>query len=212
MLDTSFNASGPRPGVVRLDFGHDAEASAVTVDGNGNYVVVGSLQGNGVPPRGSTGPFQSGGVFVARFTPAGVLDTTFGNNGVVFFNSLTGSSDYNGFRAVAIDATGNIVAPGNASPINAGTFGNLVARFTPNGALDPTFGGGNGWVKVQGLVGGDSIAIQPDGAIVTGGTAGDTTATMGSPLNVSCPMDRSTRRSTARACLFMSFRTPTTAP
>lgn len=181
VLDTSFNAGGPQPGIVRLDFGQNAQASAVTIDGNGNYVIVGSLQ-SGFLPRMSTGPFQSGGVFVARYTPAGVLDTTFGNHGVFFSSTLTGSSDANGFSAVAIDAAGNIVASGSAAPISEGTFGNLVARFTPNGTLDPTFGGGNGWVKVQGLVGGDSIAIQPDGAIVTGGSAGDANGDYGFAL------------------------------
>lgn len=172
VLDTSFNAGGPQRGVVRLDFGQDAEAAAVTVDGNGNYVVVGSLHG-GFIPRISIGAFQSGGVFVARYTPAGVLDTTFGSNGVVFFNTLTGADDYNGFSAVAIDSAGNIVASGSAAPISEGIFGNLIARFRPDGTLDPTFGGGSGWEKVQGLIGSDSIAIQPDGKIVAGGTAGD---------------------------------------
>jgi uncharacterized delta-60 repeat protein len=178
-LDTSFNHVGRQPGVVTLDLGQNAEASGVLVDANGNYLIVGSLKGAFYPPL-TESPAGSNGVFVARFTPAGALDPTFGTNGVVSFASMTGNGDLDEFRALTLDASGNIVVVGDAQPAIPGNIqANVVARFTPTGALDTTFGGGKGWIEVQGLERGDSVAIQPDGAIVEGGYADDGTGNYG---------------------------------
>jgi uncharacterized delta-60 repeat protein len=166
-------------GFATLDLGQNAEASGVVVDANGNYVIVGSLKGAFYPPVGDP-PAGSNGVFLARFTPAGALDPTFGTNGVVSFASMTGNGDLDEFRALALDASGNIVVAGDAQlPIPGNIQANVVARFTPTGALDTTFGGGKGWIEVQGLERGDSVAIQPNGAIVEGGYADDGTGNYG---------------------------------
>jgi uncharacterized delta-60 repeat protein len=155
--------------VVRLDLGQNAEAVGVVVDGQGNYVVAGALAYTNVPP----GPVTAGisnGVFLARYTPAGVLDPTFGTNGIAQYSTISGSTKTM-FKALALDGSGNIVVGGDVS--SAGTYGSLVARFTPTGALDSTFGGGNGWVSVtsNGVVNSCSLAIQPDGSILLGGAA-----------------------------------------
>lgn len=167
-LDTTFNAHGPHPGTLTLDLGERAVIFGVALDGQGNIIVVGTLNPNG------SGPFAGGGgsdgVFVARFTAAGALDPTFGSGGVVLDHSLTGVvATYGGslddFNAVTLDTAGNLVVAG----FNA-QLGDLVARFTPTGALDPTFGNGAGWVADGGLYRGLSVAIQPaTGAIDVGG-------------------------------------------
>jgi hypothetical protein len=51
-------------------------------------------------------------VLVVRITSAGVLDTTFANQGVLETDNLTTSRTYD---AVAIDAVGRILVAGNAS-------------------------------------------------------------------------------------------------
>ena len=62
--------------------------------------------------------------------PDGSLDRAFGRNGVVV-TPFSGNVEVD---ALAIDASGRIVAAGGGS----GYF--ALARYTPNGALDPTFG------------------------------------------------------------------------
>ena len=119
------------------------------------------------------GGFTSGpggdAVFVARFTAGGSLDPAFGIGGVVRLSTLPGStappgSDNIAFDAVALDAAGNIVVAGSIYDP-----GGIVARFTPSGALDPSFGG-SGWVSSGTLWRGLAVAVRPDtGAIVVSG-------------------------------------------
>jgi len=67
---------------------------------------------------------------VLRYTPAGVLDTTFGANGIaVLPSSFTGSS-------MAVDSSNRIVIAGDTVSTNE----LAAARLTANGALDTTFG------------------------------------------------------------------------
>jgi uncharacterized delta-60 repeat protein len=170
-LDTSFNSSGPQRGVIRLDFGQDADAQALVVDGNGNYLVSGTLNTTSYAGQGSN---TSNGVFIARFTPAGVLDPTFGNGGIRLVSSLSGDWDH--FNAMTLDASGNIVVAGTSMPSGSVPPDHppeiLLARFTPSGNLDSTFGSGAGFVT-QGVALGYSVAIDPrSGAILVGAESG----------------------------------------
>lgn len=175
-LDTSFNHGGAKPGVVKLDFGQAAEAESVVVDGQGNYLVAGTLNASS-SPGGPTIP--SNGVFLARYTASGVLDPSFGVGGVMSVSTLTGNADH--FHAMALDTSGNIVVTGAVTPQVSGYASTLVARYTTAGALDATFGSGTGFVtaappapSVGSL--GYSVAIEPGtGAIVVGGYAYDNT-------------------------------------
>lgn len=101
----------------------------------------------------------------------GDLDPTFGAQGVALATTALGD----GPRALAVDAAGRIVAVGDAvSGPEASVF--LVARFTPEGELDPSFDG-DGLRAVGFSYGGvtndhaTSVAIQPDGKIVVAGYA-----------------------------------------
>lgn len=87
----------------------------------------------------------------------------------------------------AFDAQGNLLATGQVAPgtDSATDYAAVVARFTPAGALDTTFGGGAGFVTKNLAVGTNGelcrgIVIQSDGKIViscsvehTGGDARD---------------------------------------
>jgi uncharacterized delta-60 repeat protein len=71
--------------------------------------------------------------FVARLTPRGALDRTFGINGVASVRDARGG-------AVAIDAQGRVLlAGGSAGSRSNPTGGFLVARFTARGRLDRSY-------------------------------------------------------------------------
>ncbi len=137
-LDTSFGTSG----VVTISNGVALEsARGVLRDGTG-YLVVGTL-------RGSTSGNPDVGI--ARLTSAGVLDTSFGTNGLVTRDN--GQWEY--VEGVTRDAMGRIVVAGRTSATGTGPHDVFVARVNVNGTLDATFGTG-GWFTWNG--GGDEGA------------------------------------------------------
>lgn len=84
---------------------------------------------------------------LVRYLPNGTLDTSFGSNGLTsaLLNDLLNvpcSVDVNG---ITLQSDGKIVVCGNL--FNSSNFYDLyVARFLSNGNLDPSFGGGLGYV------------------------------------------------------------------
>lgn len=97
----------------------------------------------------------------------GDLDPTFGVGGKVLTEFL-GPTTSNAY-AVAVQPDGKVVAGGSARVQQGGTsFG--LARYHPDGSLDPSFGTGG---QVTTVVGGyiEALAVQPDGRIVAAGTA-----------------------------------------
>jgi uncharacterized delta-60 repeat protein len=120
-LDTSFGHQG---GVV-TDFRNIAPSvtpSDVAIETNGNIIVAGqAVQLN--PTAFLPGP----GLFaLARYTPTGALDGTFGTGGKVV--TSFGKNATAGIAAIAIDSEGRLVAVGNVSSgSNAGSI--AVARY-----------------------------------------------------------------------------------
>src|SRR5262249_27008903 len=99
---------------------------------------------------------------------AGTLDLSFGAKGkvsTVFAGALNGVA-----QATALQSDGKIVAAGSANSASGTQF--ALARYQPDGSLDPTFGGGG---QVLTNFGGSAFAggvvIQPDGKIVAVGTS-----------------------------------------
>ena len=107
---------------------------------------------------------------LARFNPDGTADTSFGDAGRV---TLTADETGPVF-ALAVDDEGRIVAGGQTRPVGSADFDDFsVVRYLPTGALDPSFGV-DGRVRRDVRGGSDvvsSLALQPDGAIVVGGTS-----------------------------------------
>jgi uncharacterized delta-60 repeat protein len=105
---------------------------ALTLQSDGKIVVVGNTE------------LAGGGenFVVARFNPNGSPDSTFGSGGVVT-TAFPGASATEIAAAVLQQPDGKILvggtaqAPGRTSP----SLGAL-ARYNPNGSLDPTFGSG----------------------------------------------------------------------
>jgi uncharacterized delta-60 repeat protein len=120
-LDTSFGHQG---GVV-TDFSSIAPSltpSDMAIETNGNIIVAGqAVQLN------STAFLPTPGVFaLARYTPTGALDSTFGTGGKVV--TSFGTNAMAGIAAVAIDSEGRLVAAGNvASGSNPRSI--AVARY-----------------------------------------------------------------------------------
>jgi uncharacterized delta-60 repeat protein len=118
----------------------------------------------------------AGAVFVlgaGAANAAGGLDPNFGGDGRVTTDLTSGLDQGN---AVAIQADRKIVVAGVAAG-GGGRF--ALARYNPDGSLDTSFGGGDGWVTTNFTPDADAaraVAIQGDGMIVVaGGTTRDKT-------------------------------------
>ncbi len=153
-LDPTFGSDG----TVTISFGDGLSGLDAFEQSNGDIVVL--AQTAFVNDFGT-------GIGLARFTSAGVLDTTFGTSGttVTTFPNIT--FDPFGF---AVQTNGDILVGGIVGNSSGQTeFG--LARYTSNGVLDTTFGTGG---LVTTLVGTrpdapSAMLLQPNGQIVMGG-------------------------------------------
>jgi uncharacterized delta-60 repeat protein len=141
-LDATFGSGG----TVLTSFGGPlAAAFDAAIQPDGKIVVVG----------------DAGGAFgVARYNPNGSLDATFGSGGLVT-TSFDGSGQGEG---VAVQPDGKIVVVGL---VNGGEG---VARYNPDGSLDPTFGASGKAVFPGG--GAFELALTSTGKIIVGGATG----------------------------------------
>lgn len=136
----------------------DAEAADVAIQPNGKIVVVG----------------YSGGSFaIVRYNKNGTLDTTFSGDG----KQTTSFTSFGGARAsaVLIQPNGKIVAAGSART-SAAKSDFALARYNPNGSLDPTFSGDGKQMTDFGSDTDDQggrAALQANGRIVVAGSTYD---------------------------------------
>lgn len=149
------NAFGPNSnGTLTTLIGTDAVASALAIQSDGKIVLGGAASFSGVYRFA-----------LARYNINGLLDPTFGPNNNGTLTTPFGTS-YAPINALSIQTDGKIVVAGSSY----GRF--AVARYSSNGALDPSFGpNANGTVTTN--IGADArvyaIAIQSDGRLVLGG-------------------------------------------
>lgn len=105
-------------------------------------------------------------IMILKFTSAGVLDTTFGDNGIQTYNSGNVEEAY----GIAVDADKNVYVTGLAN--NGANNDVIVLKYTPSGALDTTFSGDGVQTFDNGNAdAGYSIAVDADKAIYIVGTA-----------------------------------------
>jgi uncharacterized delta-60 repeat protein len=104
---------------------------------------------------------------VARFTPSGLLDATFGSRGGIVVTDLGGDDRA---HSIAVQPDGAILV-GGSGWVDTGAEEFALVRYLDDGRLDPSFGSGG--VVVTDFRGGDdraqSIFIRPDGRILLGG-------------------------------------------
>jgi len=150
-LDTAFGTQG----VVVYDSGlGDDQAIDMVIQPDGDRVVAGQVS-NGSDAE----------VAVWRLDDDGILDTSFGTNGIVRYNPGSG---YDAGLRVALQADGKIVVTG--SGFNSSDYDIILMRFEPDGTLDTSFGS-NG---IRAYDGGDydrgyGLALQSDGKILVSG-------------------------------------------
>jgi uncharacterized delta-60 repeat protein len=157
--------SGPRPdrtfggGAGYLTtpvHGSSAVAYGAVVLTDGDIVVAGQAS----PPSGD------GQVIVARYLADGQLDRGFATKGVFESTFPSATAPYIATAIAQDRRTGKLVIAGGY-----GQGSMLLMRLTADGRLDPTFGAhGRGFTTVA--VGGiaNALAIQPNGALVLGGS------------------------------------------
>lgn len=171
-----YNADGS------LDPNFGVNGTATTGFGTGNdYILAVALQPDGklaVAGISRNSPGELDTFALARYTPNGVLDSSFGANGKVVTSII--SQDANGATAIALQANGKIVVAGYTflnAPIGATNRSDFaLARYNPNGTLDISFGTSGGILTTD--FGSDSdvayaLAIQSDGKIIAAGFARD---------------------------------------
>jgi uncharacterized delta-60 repeat protein len=152
-LDTSFNHTGK----VMIDDGDAEIGQDLAVQPNGMILVAGEHDQNSM--------------VVARVSPGGLVDPSFGDEGVA--TATFGSPPTNAVaRGIALQPDGKIVIAGDGQ----GAIG--VARLQPGGALDTTFGGDGEQTldfnpQLTDL--GSDVALAPDGKIVVSGSGNNVT-------------------------------------
>jgi uncharacterized delta-60 repeat protein len=154
-LDATFDGDGKASANVS---GAD-RAYGLTLQPDGKIIVAGTAQLNFDSP-------QNFGV--VRLNADGSLDNSFDGDGRVTTTFVNGQS---AARDVAVQPDGRIVVVGTtATPSFVRSF--AIARYLPNGALDPTFDGDG---KVTTLIFSEAsaaaVAFQSDGKILVGGYA-----------------------------------------
>lgn len=145
-----------------------AGATAVAVQPDGKIVVVGTST---PPPTGNVGAEFT----ILRYDANGSLDSSFGTAGIVTtVVPEPGHKDWDSVAsALALLPSGDILVAGSASWSDGDKLSSsfALARYTPGGALDSTFGKGgvaqtafaNANAQLAGIV------VQPDGKIVASG-------------------------------------------
>ncbi|MEK7287127.1 MAG: hypothetical protein AAB091_01025, partial [Elusimicrobiota bacterium] len=150
-------------GVLTYDgvVGHD-RGYAMAIDSSGRIVVAGySDTSNGMD------------MAVWRYNPDGVLDASFGTNGVFINHNAAGGNGNDAGNAVAIDSSGRIVVAGYSASLANG-LDLALWRLTSSGALDTTFSG-DGIYTHDSAAGGNgadaanALAIDSSGRIVVAG-------------------------------------------
>ncbi|MBN3943305.1 DUF4347 domain-containing protein [Nostoc sp. NMS9] len=150
-LDSTFGVGGK----VITDIGGSDTAYGVAIQADGKIVVVGET-------------YNSNGNFaVVRYNPDGSLDSSFGTSGkaIADFANQTDRA-----YSVTIQSDGKILIGGIT--YNGNQTDAALVRYNSNGSLDTTFGSGG---KISTNFEGksewiESIAVQPDGKIVVGGS------------------------------------------
>lgn len=146
--DPTFNSTGVKTTDIA---GRGDVANAVAVQPDGKIVVAGEAET--IP---SFFDFA-----VVRYNPDGTLDHSLGGDGIVTTDLGT---EFDDATAVAIQPDGKIVIAGDTDHNVA------LARYLPDGKLDPTFNASGTAVSNIGTNVANGVAITPGGTILIAGT------------------------------------------
>ncbi|MCZ6593710.1 MAG: delta-60 repeat domain-containing protein, partial [Bacteroidetes bacterium] len=153
-LDTSFGDNGT---VLTDFFGLYDLGFAIALQDDGSIVAAGisEIQSNDFVPA------------LARYLPDGSLDISFGVDGIVLTDYNTSGVD--GYFDLAIQIDQKIVAGGHFG--NANYKDLMIARYLPDGMLDPAFG--NAGIVITDIADNrfQAMTIQNDQKILLAGTS-----------------------------------------
>lgn len=154
-LDLTFSGDGRR--TFNMSPGEEG-ADDVIVDEQGRIVVAGGAA------IGGTSRFA-----LARFTPSGALDRSFGDGDGRTDTDVGPGPD--SAMALVQQSDGRLVVGGRAG--GGGTERMALARYSEDGALDPTFSGDGKLTRNTGpgYEDGAAVAVQDDGSILLAGEA-----------------------------------------
>lgn len=157
-----FNADGTPDGsfgggdgwVATDFFGFGDTAHGVDVGSDGRIYVTGIANAS------------SSQMAVARYTTAGVLDTTFDSDGKTFVDFF-GGADFG--TAIKVQPDGKVIAVGGS--VQPGSYRRMVlARFNPNGSFDTSFeGDGQATADFGAAAFARDVEVQSDGKYLVGG-------------------------------------------
>jgi uncharacterized delta-60 repeat protein len=151
-LDPTFGSGGK----VTTSIGSQLSGASAVVVQPDRKIVVGGAQG---PPT-----YDAWGFGLARFNRDGTLDETFGSSGKVTMPFGTSGE----IEGLALQPDHKIVAAGWTFTAPGEDF--ALARFNPDGSLDPSFGdGGKVTTDFTTIDEVHAIVVQPDGKIVVAG-------------------------------------------
>jgi uncharacterized delta-60 repeat protein len=164
-LDPSFSGDGMLTTAMGAK---GSSADAVAID-DSDRIVVGGLAAPVDPSKYD--------LALARYRPTGALDRSFSGDGKVLTSF---GRERNGASGLAIDDQGRIVAAGWTLDMDNSRSAFALARYTPAGALDPTFSGdGRVTTSIGGFSGAGGVTLDPFGRIVVGGSTSK--ASLGDP-------------------------------
>ena len=150
-LDRAFGSGGS----TITTLGSASGAKDVAIQRDGRIVVAGSVHARGA---------VSAQLGVVRLLANGRIDTTFGTNGTVLTNFALNSEP-----SLALQPDGKIVAACGLSDLRR--FG--IARYLPDGCLDPTFGeGGKVRTRFRERSVARDVAVTRAGKILVAGSVG----------------------------------------
>jgi uncharacterized delta-60 repeat protein len=160
-----YTSTGTLIGVTSVAFGSNLYNNpiAAAVQPNGDIIVAGT----------SASVINEAQEFaLARFTPNGQLDPTFGNGGLVTttFSNPCCDTFFMSFSSLLLQPNGQIVVGGSAPPdTKHGPGMTVLARYNPNGSLDTTFGAGGTVEEVPAAVNPAALALLTDGSYLAAG-------------------------------------------
>ena len=148
-LDATFGTNG----ITVTSFGTSESAKSVVIQADGKILVAGYSDVNTIRDFA-----------VLRFNANGILDTSFGTNGI----TTTNLGSYDTGYSMALQADGKILVAGQTGPSNASNF--AIVRYAANGTLDTSFGTeGITTTDLGGLDLASSMVVLPNGKILVAG-------------------------------------------
>ena len=152
-LDNSFG----KRGIVITTYKSNTEIKSVAVQPEGKIIIGGIYWG------------VAHEYMLVRYRTDGSIDSSFGVNGIARLSFGYDLGDYSELFDIAVQADGKIIATGTNGVFE---YHLVVARFTANGAVDSSFGGGKGYTSSffeEGISYGSTVLIQEDGKILVAG-------------------------------------------